>query len=86
MKSVSGEVVASKDIGVGVGSYAYVGFAVACRFTEGAKVVWKAGCFNKRLWGAGVTGSNNGVGVGAYKVGVGEGCTIGSGDGELMYG
>ena len=49
-------------------------------------MVWKAGCFNKRLWGCGVTGSNNGVGVGAYKVGVGEGCTIGSGDGELMYG
>ena len=48
MKSVSGEVVASRGIGVGVGSYAYVGFAVACRFTEGAKVVWKAGCFNKR--------------------------------------
>ena len=82
MKSVSGEVVASRGIGVGVGSYAYVGFAVACRFTEGAKVVWKAGCFNKRP--RGVTGSNNGVGVGAYKVG--EGCTIGSGDGELMYG
>ena len=29
MKSVSGEVVASMGIGVGVGSYAYVGFAVA---------------------------------------------------------
>ena len=75
---MSGEVVASRVIGVGVGSYAYVGFAVACRFTEGAKVVWKAGCFNKRLWGCGVTG------VGEYKVG--EGCTIGRGDGELMYG